>query len=202
MSALNARVNGPSAYLSSKGRGESMVKSASSEEAELHTTVFRPSVIFGRKDSFLNLFAKLVKYSPVIFLGSPDARFQPIYVEDVARAFVSSLDDAATFGESYNLCGPKVYTMRELVEFVAAVTGRKRRVMGLGDALSYLQAWMLEYSPIKLMTRDNFYSMKMDSVCDSPFPFAFEPSSMEQIVPAYLTQGASQNRDWRSSAGR
>ncbi|MGH8729126.1 MAG: complex I NDUFA9 subunit family protein [Burkholderiales bacterium] len=188
MSALNARPSGPSAYLRSKGRGESEVMVAGED---LAATIFRPSVIFGRGDSFLNLFTKLVKFFPVIFLGSPNARFAPIHVEDVARAFVSSLDDASTFGRSYNLCGPKIYTLRELVEFVAAATGKKRRIVGFGDGFSYLQAWFLEYSPIKLLTRDNFYSMKMDSVCDSPFPFAFTPASIEEIVPAYLAPDSS-----------
>lgn len=194
MSALNARISGPSAYLSSKGRGEAEL--ADSGHEPLATTIFRPSVIFGRNDSFLNLFAKLAKYLPVIFLGSPNARFAPVHVEDVARAFVESLSDAATFGKSYDLCGPKSYTLRELVEWVAAATGRKRRVIGLGDGFSYLQAWMLEYSPVKLLSRDNFYSMKMDSVCASAFPFDFAPSSIEEIVPAYLAPAAG------SSSGR
>lgn len=197
MSALNAGANGPSAYLASKGRGESAVLGANGQE--LNTTVFRPSVIFGRKDSFLNMFATLVKYFPVIFLGSPNARFAPVYVEDVARAYVSSLDDAATFGASYNLCGPKAYTLRELVEFVGKATGRKRRIIGLPDGFSYLQAWFLEYSPIKVLTRDNFYSMKMDSVCTAPFPFGFAPASMEEIVPTYLPANVSGKS--RSSAG-
>lgn len=182
MSALNAGTAGPSNYLRSKGRGEDAVMKERHEDLDI--TAFRPSVIFGRNDSFLNMLAKLARRLPVIVLGSPNARFQPIHVEDVARAFVESLGDASTSHQAYDLCGPRVYTLRELVEFVAACIGKKRVIVGLGDALSYLQAWSLE--PTRLITRDNFYSMKMDSVCRAPFPFSFEPAAIEAIVPGYL----------------
>lgn len=183
MSALNAEAIGPSDYLRSKGRGEKAVLSRTSRE-DLLVTAFRPSVIFGRNDSFLNMLAKLVRRLPVIMLGSPDARFQPIHVEDVARAFVESLDDASTANQSYDLCGPKVYTLRELVELTAECLGRRTRIVGLGDGLSYLQAWAL--GPTRLITRDNLYSMKMDNVCRTPFPFPFEPAAIEAILPSYL----------------
>lgn len=186
MSALNAKANGPSSYLRSKGEAEDALKHAAQG---LALSIFRPSVIFGREDKFLNLFAKLLKYFPVLFLASPRARFQPIFVEDVAHVFVLSLDKLDTFGKIYDLCGPKVYTLRELVEYAAQLTGRRRRIIGLGDRLSYLQAWAMEYLPVKLMTRDNYYSMKVDSVCGCDFPeiFGFKPSALEAVVPLYLT---------------
>jgi NADH dehydrogenase len=189
MSALNAGVAGPSEYLRSKGRGEQAVTSGA---AGIDVTVFRPSVVFGRKDNFLNMLAKLTRRLPIIVLGSPNARFQPVYVEDVARVFVDALDDARTHGRCYDVCGPRIYTLRELVQLVGRMTGAKRRIFGLGDGLSYLQAWLLE--PTRIITRDNFYSMKMDSVCASPFPFSFEPAAIESVVPAYLTSKAANAR--------
>ncbi len=198
MSALNADVNGPSAYLRSKGEAEAIVRAAG-----LDVTVFRPSVIFGRDDSFLNLFAKLLRLPmvlmPILPLASPDARFQPVFVGDVAAAFVKSLEGFDSIGESYDLCGPKVYTLRELVEFVGAATGRGRPIIGLNAALSYWQAFMMELFPIKqvmgalnmLMTRDNHYSMKIDSVCNCDFPFGIRPAALEAVAPAWLTPGTT-----------
>jgi NADH dehydrogenase len=203
MSALHADVNGASAYLRSKGQGEASVKEAGDAVA---WTIFRPSVIFGRGDSFLNMFAQLVSIVPVVALAAPDARFQPIWVEDVARAFVDSMLNDATIGQSYNLCGPTVYTLRELVKFVCEVTGHRRPVLGLNDRLSYLQAMVMEWLPGPLMTRDNYYSMKKDSVCDCPFPalLGFEPTAIEAVVPRYLGSQDPRARynDFRLRAGR
>jgi NADH dehydrogenase len=95
----------------------------------------RPSVVFGREDRFLNLFAQLARHLPVIVLASPGARFQPVHVDDVARAIVTSLHDAHTFGQRYDLCGPRVYTLRQLVECVVRTAGL-RTVVRLGPSLS------------------------------------------------------------------
>ena len=186
MSALQAAKDAPSAYLRSKSEGEAAVMAAQSEQ--FHVSVFRPSVIFGRDDSFINLFASLVKLLPVVLLAKPDARFQPVFVEDVAQAFVTSLENIDTYGQRYDLCGPQVYSLRELVQFVADALKLKRRIIGLNDGLSYLQALMMELLPIKLMTRDNIKSMEIDSVCGCPFPpiFGLQPTAMEIVVPDYL----------------
>jgi len=189
MSALNAAPDGPSAYLRTKGDAEAAVRGSG-----LEVTIFRPSVIFGRDDTFLNLFALLVKLAPVLFLACPGARFQPVFVEDVAAAFVKSLEDLASIGKSHDLCGPKVYTLRELVEFVARTLGRRRLVIGLNDPLSYLQALTLEFMPVKLMTRDNYYSMKADSVCSCEFPFGIAPAALEAVAPAWLAQATPRRR--------
>lgn len=201
MSALHASVSGPSLYLRSKGEAEKLVR-----ESGLDWTMFRPSVIFGLGDSFLNLFAGLVRKLPVLMLAKPMARFQPVFVEDVARAFVTSLTSAETIGQSYDLCGPKVYTLREIIEYVARLTGRRPAIIGLGDGLSYLQATMMELLPVKLMTRDNLDSMKIDSVCGCDFPavFGFEPTAMEAVVPSYLSENTPRGRyrSFRIHAGR
>ena len=203
MSALNADVNGPSAYLRSKGEAEAALRNRAGAPA---ITIFRPSVIFGREDKFLNLFAKLLRFFPVLFLACPNARFQPVFVEDVARAFVDCLAKIDTFGQSYDLCGPKVYTLRELVEYMATLTGRRRPIVGLSDRLSYLQAWCMEFLPVKLMTRDNYFSMRIDSVCGCAFPevFGFQPAALEAVVPLYLSGGSPRGRyrGFRYKAGR
>ncbi|HWQ40033.1 MAG TPA: complex I NDUFA9 subunit family protein [Burkholderiales bacterium] len=188
MSALKAAHNAPSEYLRSKAGGEQQVRVA--EASGIRTTIFRPSVIFGRGDSFLTLFAQLARWAPVLPLACPNARFQPVWVEDVAAAIVGAITDSETFGQAYDLCGPKVYTLRQLVEYVLQVTRRRRWVIGLNETLSYLQAWGMEWMPVKLMTRDNLASMKVDNVCDCAFPAAFglEPTPLEAVAPTYLAQ--------------
>ena len=186
VSALKAAFDAPSAYLRSKAEGESQIRAA--QATGIQTTVLRPSVIFGRDDSFLNLFARLARLLPVIALASPQARFQPIFVEDVARALSGCLTDPHTFGHSYDLCGPKVYTLRQLVEYVCRTLGVHRPIIGLNEPLSLLQAALLERLPGRMMTRDNVYSMRVDSVCDCAFPerFGFSPTPLEAVVPEYL----------------
>ena len=199
MSALGADVNGPSKYQRTKGAGEALVRGSS-----LDWTIFRPSVVFGSGDNFLNLFASLLAVMPVVFLGSPDARFQPVFVEDVAAAFVRCLDDGAAFGQTFDLCGPRVYTLRELVNLVGEVTGHRRPVVGLNDTLSCLQAFSMEILPVKLLTRDNYYSMKVDNVSAQAFPFGIQPAALEAVIPAYLGHDFPRARygDFRGHAGR
>lgn len=182
MSALNAAPDGPSAYLRTKGTAEVMVKASG-----LQATIFRPSVIFGAEDSFLNLFARVAKWAPVLPLACADARFQPVWVEDVARVFVHSLNDAASIGQRYELCGPQVYRLRDLVVFAAACRGRHPLIVPLPRPVAYLQAAAMEWLPVKLMTRDNFYSMQQDSVCNCAFPFGITPARLEDIAPQYLS---------------
>jgi NADH dehydrogenase len=187
MSSLGAAKDAPSRYLRSKGEAQAIV-----EDSGLHWTVFRPSVVFGRGDSFLSMLARLLRWTPIVFLAAPRARFQPVFVGDVAHAMAQSVDDRRTIGHAYSLCGPNVYTLRELVGWVAETTGRVRPIVPLGDALSRWQATLLELSPWKLLTRDNLASMRVDSVCDGPFPdvFGIEPAALEAIGPEYLAPTA------------
>lgn len=199
MSALNADPVGASAYLRSKGEAEAVVR-----ESGLEATLFRPSVVFGREDAFLNLFAMLLKLMPLVVLASPNARFQPVFVEDVAAAFVKSLEDIGSFGKSYDLCGPRVYTLRELVEFVGVATGHPRPIIGLNDTLSYWQAFAMELLPVKLMTRDNYHSMKVDSVCQCEFPFGIKATALAAVAPTWLARQTPRARyqRFRIGAGR
>jgi len=203
MSALQASKDAPSYYLKSKAEGELAVLRSNKN---LDVTVFRPSIIFGRGDGFINLFASLVKLLPVILLAKPNAKFQPIYVEDVAYAFVASLDNVDTYGKAYDLAGPKVYTLRQLVTYVADTLGKRPTIIGLNNMLSYLQAFAIELLPVKLMTRDNVRSMEVDSVCVTSFPafLGFHPVALETIVPDYLNEDNPRNayNRFRARAGR
>ncbi len=203
MSALGADAAGPSANQRSKGEGEAAVRAAA---GTIPLTIFRPSVIFGEGDNFLNLFATLVRLFPVIPLAAAGARFQPIWVEDVARCFAESVGNPLAFGALYELGCPKVYTLEELVRFVAATLGRKRAIVRLPARLGTLQAFVLEHLPGALMTRDNLRSMSVDNVCAGPFPaaFGFKPAALEAIVPEYLAGSVARSRysRYRHYAGR
>jgi NADH dehydrogenase len=203
VSALAADSRGPSRYLRSKGDGEAAVRDAAASGPAL--TLFRPSVIFGLGDSFLTLFAKLLAYMPLVVLGSPRARFQPVWVEDVVRALAQALDQRECFGQTYELCGPTVYTLRELIELTGKVTGHPRPVIGLGPSLSYLQALAMELSPVPLLTRDNVRSMRVDNVCGCAWPelFGFAPAALEAVLPTYLAGGPRRHYGiFRERAGR
>lgn len=185
MSSLRADKNAPSQYLRSKAAGEAAL---ATHQDELNITIFKPSVIFGRGDRFINLFAGLIKKLPIVMLARPNAKFQPVWVEDVASCFVVSLANAASYGQTYELAGPTVYTLRELVQTVMNTLQLQRPIIGLNDSLSYAQAFMMELLPIKLMSRDNIRSMEVDSVSNQAFPEIFNliPTSLETIIPQYL----------------
>jgi uncharacterized protein YbjT (DUF2867 family) len=195
MGALHADAKkAPSYYLRSKGEALDLVHAV----RELEVTSFCPSVIFGPGDSFFNRFASLLRLMPgVMPLACGNTRFAPVYVGDVAEAFVRSLNNPASFGQNYELCGPHVYTLKQLVAYTAQQLGLKRRVIGLGPGLSRLMANVFEYVPLfKPITRDNYRSLQVDSVCNAPFPaiFGITPRSIEEVVPAYLGQQRARER--------
>lgn len=160
MSALGANPSGPSMYQRSKGDGEALVKGSG-----LDWTIFRPSVIFGADDQFINLFASLQKYAPVLPLAGASARFQPVAVSDVAQAFISAIGMPATFHKSYDLCGPKTYSLKELVILASKKGGSRSLIIPIPRFLGYVQAFFLENLPgPTLMSRDNVSSMKVDNV--------------------------------------
>jgi NADH dehydrogenase len=211
VSALGASGSAPSEYLRSKAAGEEALAAAIAEasrnpyevSSNLNFTVFRPSAVFGREDRFLNLFVHLQRVFPVVILPCPDARFQPVYVEDVARCIDRALLNPETYGNTYEVCGPKVYTLRELVEYAGRVSGHARPVLGLSQRMSELQGAMMELVPGKLMTRDNVRSMSIDSVCAAPFPFGLEPEGLEAVAPEWLCAGPrTRMYGWRAKAGR
>lgn len=195
MSALNADASERnSLYLKTKGEGEDRVHAAA--EQGLVVTSFRPSVIFGPGDSFFNRFAGLLRLAgPVFPLACPDSRFAPVCVTDVAEAMCRSLDNA-TAGERLELCGPGVYSLRELVEYTRDQLGLRCRIVGLGDALSRLQARVLGLLPGKPFSMDNYYSLQKDSVCSrNALPtLGINPAPVTAVVPGYLAGRNSRGR--------
>jgi NADH dehydrogenase len=185
MSALGARTDGPSMYLRSKADGE-----AAAFSNALWVTVFRPSVVFGEGDHFLRLFASLEKFLPVMLLAGANAKFQPVYVEDVAQAFVHALENERTIGHVYELAGPHVYTLRELVKLAGEYTGHPRPVIALPQSLARFQAMVMEHLPGEpLLTRDNLDSMTIDNVASGPIDpeLGIVPTALEAVAPYYLT---------------
>lgn len=190
MSALNADpTKGSSHYLRTKGEAESYIHRHAN--ADVHVTSFRPSVIFGPNDAFLNRFARLLELSPgIMFLPVPDSLYAPIYVNDVVKVIIQSMDNAQTFGQRYDLCGPRVYTLKTLVMYIAQLKQLKRMVIGLPNFLSASFATVLEYLPGRVFSYDNYLSTLSPCVCKQVFPeiFAFAPTPLESIAPLYLTK--------------
>jgi len=204
VSALKAAVNAPSYYLKSKGAAEQLIRDTNSA---LDWTIFQPSVIFGPGDSFLNRFAGLLAAVPGIFpLAKPNTRFQPVLVDDVIEALLRCLHGGASSRQTYELGGPQVYSLREIVEVVAKLTGRRRLIVGLPDAVAWLQAGVMNFVPGRPFSSDNYRSLTVDSVCvENGFAkLGLQPRSMLASARQYLgaledNARLSQNR---ATAGR
>jgi NADH dehydrogenase len=200
MSALQAsETSGSSAYLKSKGEAENRAHTLA--KPQIHVTSFRPSVIFGPGDSFFNRFADLLQLPGPFPLACPDARFAPVYVGDVAEAFARALDARTTWGKSYELCGPRGFTLKALVQYTAAQLGLNKRVIGLSDRLSRLQARALERLPGKPFSYDNYLSLQTDSLCSKNGleKLGIQATDIDSVVPLYL---AAQGQRQRYSALR
>ncbi|MCL2829123.1 MAG: complex I NDUFA9 subunit family protein [Betaproteobacteria bacterium] len=192
MSALNAGRDAPSEYLRSKGEGQEIVLAA---QDKLDVTVFCPSVIFGLGDRFLTTFARALKLTPVFFVGGVTSRFQPVFIGDVANAFVDALSRSSTHGQVYHLCGPKIYTLRQLIEYAGEISGCPRPVYGLSPLFAYLQAGFLWCLPRPLMSPDNLRSMEIDNIGDGSCLYpAWEPTALEAVAPQYLGTAAPKAR--------
>jgi uncharacterized protein YbjT (DUF2867 family) len=205
VSALKAAVDAPSYYLRSKGEAERLIRETSS--ASLDWTIFQPSVMFGPGDSFLNRFAGLLAISPKVFpLAKPNARFQPVFVDDVIEALLRCLHGGASSRQTYELGGPQIYSLREIVGLVAKLTGRRRWVVGLPDVVARLQAFVMDFVPGRPFSSDNYRSLTVDSVCteDGFAKLGIKPQSMPASARQYL--GALEDNARlshnRASAGR
>jgi NADH dehydrogenase len=204
VSALGVGANAPSNYLRSKTEGEAVLQAAG-----LDLTLLRPSVIFGSDDGFLNLFARLQSLAPFLPLAGSDAKFQPVWVEDVAAAIVACLDQAQTVGKVYECAGPQVYTLAELARLAGRWAGHERPVIPLPAAVGRLQAAFMEMLPgTPLMSRDNVDSMAVPNVASATLPglpaLGIEPAALEAIGPGYLGAGVGRGRfnRFRAGAGR
>ncbi len=204
VSAIGADSRAPSRYLRSKAAGEAALSTKG-----LDLTILRPSVMFGDGDSFLTTFARLQAFFPVIPLASSDARFQPVWVEDVASAVVRCLGDRTTIGEVIECCGPEVYTLRQLMQLAGRASGNARPVLALPAGLGRLQASVMECLPGEpLMSRDNLDSMRVANVASGEHPglarLGIQASALEAIAPLYLGEGRGPARldSWREATHR
>ncbi|MDZ7751893.1 MAG: complex I NDUFA9 subunit family protein [Gammaproteobacteria bacterium] len=202
MSALQSSTEGPSEYQRTKGAGEQAVLGA----PDMDATVFKPSVVFGPEDNFFNQFARLLRLAPFMPLAGADTRFAPVFVGDVVEAFARCLRNRDSYGQAYELCGPKVYTLRELVRLSGRYSGHRRPVIGLGPGPARLLARAMEFLPTPPMTRDNLASMSVDSVChsDGLAALGIRATELETVVPAYLSRSGRDRylQNLRSAARR
>ena len=204
VSALGVGPNAPSNYLRSKTQGEAVLQAAG-----LALTLLRPSVIFGADDKFLNVFAKLQSLAPVLPLAGSTARFQPVWLDDVAQAIVRCLDDNGSIGKTYECTGPTVYTLSELVRLAGRWSGHERPQIPLPAFAGRAQAALMELLPGEpLMSRDNIDSMRVPNVATGTLPgltaLGITATAMEAVAPDYLGSrfGRARLNRWRAGAGR
>lgn len=188
MSSLRAG-EGESFYLKSRGEAEARVRAA-----ELAWTIFRPSVIFGAGDGLFFRFAELLRIAPALPLARAHAKFTPVHVGDVAEAFARALAHPATAGQVYELYGPRTIELGELVRWTARMIGKRRWIVPLPDALGAVQARVGEWLPGKPISRDNFRSLKLDSVgsSDGLAALGIVATPMETVMPRLLRERSNQ----------
>jgi uncharacterized protein YbjT (DUF2867 family) len=192
MSALGAGAQAPSQYLRSKGEAEAQIRVAA---AWLDATIFRPSVIFGTHDSLTNRFARLLRLSQgVLPLARPRARFAPIWIEDIVAAFIRALGDRRTSGKSYELCGPDVMTLAELVRAVGTAARLPCHILPLPDFVAQIQAIFMDFLPGKPFSYDNYKSLTIDSVCtqNGCASLGIQPAHMRGVIAGFLTDHSTQ----------
>ncbi len=204
MSALGAAANGPSMYQRSRAAGEVAARA----ELSVAATIFRPSVVFGPEDHFLNTFARLQRRLPLVPLACADADFQPVYVGDVAQAFVHALQDPKTRHLVFHLGGPQIYTLADLVRLAGRYSGHARPIIALPPALGRMMAAVFELLPgTPMISRDNIDSMQVDNVVDPAIQattnasLGIVPTALEAVAPHYLAPHERFD-DFRARAGR
>ena len=198
LSALNADLNGPSLYLQSKGKADEFI--SSSNDSKFKTVIFRPSIVFGERDSFFNRFKNLLKYIPIFPLACPESMFSPIYVKDLSSFVEESILTNKYDNQSNDITGPKNYSFKELIEYILSITKTKCFVIPLNYSLSYLQAFGFTYIvPGKIFTIDNFKSLQIDNISTTGLK---GKTTIEEIVPSYLSKKNNKLDVYRKDAGR
>ena len=199
ISSLNADPKSIGKYLKSKGMAEDFLISETSSFCNL--TIFRPSIVFGESDSFFNKFATLLKFLPIFPLACPNAKFMPVYVEDLTDFMISVINNIDSYGKKIDVTGPSEYTFRELIDHTLTALKIRRVIIPLNSFLSRLQASVFEKLPGKLFTMDNYQSLQIDSCSDEGFKGS---SSLEDIIPQYLNIKTKQERfeKLRKKSGR
>lgn len=188
MSALNAdEIDGSSRYLRTKGMGENVAHNLG-RAAGIAVTSFRPSVIFGRDDSFINRFASLLRLPGPLPLACPDARFAPVFLGDVLQAFEIALQSRHSAGQRYDLCGPEQWTLAQIVRYVADQLQLSKMILPLPDWASRWQAGLLQFVPGKPFTPDNYLSLQTPSICACNHleALGITPTPMDAVVPSVL----------------
>ena len=207
LGALGSNAGAPSAYLRTKAAGEALLL----QHPGLLATSLRPSVVFGAGDRFLRLFAQLQAVAPLLPLAGAGARFQPVWVDDLADAILAALNDPATIGQTLECAGPRTYTLAELVRLAGQWSGHPRWVWPLPLGLSWPLATLMEWMPGEpLLSRDNLLSMEVPNVASGMCPgleaLGITPTPLEAVGPAMLGQGSEAARldGWRAKvhAGR
>lgn len=198
MSALNAG-RGRSHYLRTRGEAEAIVRASS-----LDWTIFQPSVIFGLGDGLFQRFAALLRLAPVLPLARANAKFAPVYVGDVVEAFARALELPSTRHQTYELYGPDVVTLAQIVRYTARHAELKRLVLPLPDVAARLQAFIFDFVPGKPFSTDNYLSLQVDSVggIDGLYRLGIERTPMDAVVPALLRRSGRQERLDRYRAAR
>jgi NADH dehydrogenase len=200
MSALNAG-RGESHYLKTRGEAEALVKASG-----LDWTIYQPSVIFGPGDGLFSRFKFLLSFSPVLPLARAGAKFAPVYVGDVVAAMAQTLDDPSAHQQTYELYGPEVMTLAEIVRYTARGMHLKRLVIPLPDVLGRLQALAMDFVPGKPFSTDNFLSLKTDSVggIDGLYRLKIDKTPVAAVIPQILFPLGKQSRldRYRGASGR
>jgi uncharacterized protein YbjT (DUF2867 family) len=202
VSALGASHNASSSYLRSKALGESVL----SKYKDLDLTVLRPSIIFGAKDNFINMFKTLVKWLPLIVLLSPQSKFQPIYVENLTNILIKTIFDKKTYGKIYEIGGPDIYSLKEIIKLIIQSEKLQRLILPLNKPLSYLMALSMEMLPLKILTRDNWRSMQVDNVVNLKYsaPYRLTYERLEHYLEKRKHRSPSRSKYnlYRSKSGR
>jgi NADH dehydrogenase len=190
VSALGADPDSPSLYARTKAAGEAAVLATVPD-----ATIFRPSIMFGPEDDFFNRFAAMARISPFLpLIGGGETKFQPVFVGDVAQAILKATGGQAKGGTIYELGGPEVRSFRQLMEYVLAVTERKRLLLPIPFGLAKLQAHLLKLLPTPLLTPDQVESLRADNIVSAAATaqgrtigdLGIAPAALEAIVPSYL----------------
>lgn len=194
VSALGSADHAPSMYLRSKSAGEAALRA----NQNIDLTILKPSVVFGPEDQFLNLFARMQKIAPIIPLATPHARFQPVAVTDLTEAIANCLENQATIGKNYEVVGPEVLTLYELVHWAGVYAGCEKPIIPLPDGVAWVQAWIMENLPGRpLLSRDNLASASVPNVGTGPLSPDLgiaHPISIHALAPSYLGQQSPRGR--------
>ncbi|MEC8996488.1 MAG: complex I NDUFA9 subunit family protein [Pseudomonadota bacterium] len=197
--SLNSMNSNTSNYMKSKAEAEKYLLEITSNFCNV--TIVKPSVVFGENDTFFNRFAKILKYSPIFPLACPYSKFAPIYVGDLTKIIIESINAKKTYNQAIDITGPKIYTFHELIKLTLEFMKIKRFVIPLPDFLSRIQAYIFERLPGKIFTIDNYHSLQVDSVSDTGIKGT---TFIEQVVPTYLNSSLSETEinEWRKRSGR